>query len=499
MLWANSQAKKTVVMNLGALAGSLLDIPAQYQGIEITGLTADSRHVENGFLFAAFSGTNTDGARFVEDAVHRGAGAILISEAATLESDLPVPVLKVSAPRSIFAKMAATFYSRQPSCIVAITGTNGKTSVASFVRQIWQAAGHRAASLGTVGLVTPKRRVPGALTTPDPVTLHKLLAELDGEGVTHLALEASSHGLQQQRLDGVVMQAGAFTNISRDHMDYHKDFEDYRLQKSKLFSSVLSAGNTAVVDLREDESDFMRETALNNGLEVLTIGTEAADIRILDITEGQADQSIRLRFRERDYRTTLPLIGRFQVANALTAAGLCIATGVDAGLAFDAVSRLQGEIGRLEFVGQSRTGGRVFIDYAHTPDALGSALSALRPYVRGKLVVVFGCGGDRDQGKRSEMGRIASSEGDRVIVTDDNPRSENPAQIRSEIMGGTSGAVEIGDRHEAIATAISSLEAGDILLVAGKGHETGQIVGDKTLPFSDHEAVQEVLDRESRD
>ncbi|MGI9379890.1 MAG: UDP-N-acetylmuramoyl-L-alanyl-D-glutamate--2,6-diaminopimelate ligase [Methyloligellaceae bacterium] len=486
-------------MNLGTLAGSLLNIPDRNQGIEITGLTADSRRVEKGFLFAAFAGTHTDGARFVDDAVRNGAGAVLIADSDKTDFDLPVPVLRSNAPRSVFAKMAAQFYGQQPSCIVAITGTNGKTSVASFVRQIWQAAGHHAASLGTVGLVTPKRRISGALTTPDPVTLHKLLAEIHGEGVTHLALEASSHGLQQHRLDGVAMQAGAFTNISRDHMDYHKDFEDYRLQKSKLFSSVLGPGKFAVIDLRENEADFMRETAVNNELDVLSIGVEDADIQILEITEGQADQHIQVRFRGKDYQATLPLIGRFQVANALTAVGLCIATGVEPGEAFQAVSRLQGEIGRLEFVGRQQEGGRVFIDYAHTPDALGSALSALRPYVQGKLVVVFGCGGDRDQGKRSEMGRIATSQADRIIVTDDNPRSENPAQIRSEILHGTSGAIEIGDRRAAIEAAISELEAGDILLIAGKGHETGQIVGDKTLPFSDHEAVQEVLNGDSGD
>jgi UDP-N-acetylmuramoyl-L-alanyl-D-glutamate--2,6-diaminopimelate ligase len=372
--------------------------------------------------------------------------------------------------------------------IAAVTGTSGKTSVAAFTRQIWAALGEQAASIGTVGVVAPNKEIYGSLTTPDPVDLHATLAALADEGVTHLALEASSHGLDQHRLDGVRFAAAGFTNITRDHLDYHPTFEAYLAAKLILFDRLLPAGAAAVIHSDHPHADKVIAAAAARGLRVMTAGATGRDLHLTASAIDGFSQTIVVEHGGKPYRIRLPLVGGFQVDNALISAGLAIATGSDAARALPALEGLQGAKGRLELVGQY-AGAPIFVDYAHKPDALAKALDALRPYAQRRLVVVFGAGGDRDKGKRPLMGAIAAEKADVVIVTDDNPRSEEPAAIRREILAAAPGAIEIGDRHEAISRAIAGLGEGDVLVVAGKGHETGQIVGGKTLPFSDHAAV----------
>jgi UDP-N-acetylmuramoyl-L-alanyl-D-glutamate--2,6-diaminopimelate ligase len=398
----------------------------------------------------------------------------------------------VQNARRALALAAAKFFSRQPGTIAAVTGTSGKTSVAAFTRQIWAALGLPAASIGTVGVVSPKGETYGSLTTPDPVELHRTLDELAGEGVTHLALEASSHGLDQHRLDGVRIAAGAFTNLSRDHLDYHPTIEAYLAAKLRLFSDLIVDGGTAVIDVDDCYAGQVVEAATKRGLKVMTVGEHGDGIKLVGGTIDGFAQVVTLAHGGRNYKIKLPLVGGFQVQNAAVAAGLAIATGSEPAGVFAALEKLIGAKGRLEHVG-TYNGAPIFIDYAHKPDALAKALQALRPYASGKLVVVFGAGGDRDTGKRPIMGRIASENADRVIVTDDNPRSENASAIRAAILLAARGADEIGDRAQAIRTAIADLKTGDVLLIAGKGHETGQIIGDRIVPFSDHEAVAEAL------
>ncbi|MGE0062241.1 MAG: UDP-N-acetylmuramoyl-L-alanyl-D-glutamate--2,6-diaminopimelate ligase [Xanthobacteraceae bacterium] len=466
-------------------------VDARWQDVEIAGLAADSRTVGRGFLFVAIPGVKADGAAFARAAVNAGAVAIAAEKPV---ADLPANVIfiPVKNARRALALAAAAFYPRQPATIAAVTGTSGKTSVAAFARQIWTALGHEAASIGTVGVVSPKGEVYGSLTTPDPIALHKTIDELAGEGVTHLVLEASSHGLDQHRLDGVRVTAGGFTNLSRDHLDYHPTVEDYFNAKLRLFTALVAPDGAAVVSADSDYAARVVAAAKARGLKVVTVGARGEAIRLTgDVVEGFA-QVLQLAHAGKNYTVRLPLVGAFQVENALVAAGLVIVSGGDPAKTFAALEKLEGAKGRLELAG-NRNGAPVFIDYAHKPDALAKALEALRPYARGKLVVVFGCGGDRDKGKRPLMGEIAVKNADRVIVTDDNPRSENPAQIRAEIMAAAPGATEIGDRAQAIRAAVAGLKAGDVLLVAGKGHETGQIVGDRVLPFSDHEAVAAAL------
>src|SRR5205807_2312380 len=392
-----------------------------FAALDVTGVSADSRTVKPGDLFVAVAGSNDDGLNFVSQALASGAAAIMAERPPATPLPEAVAFVKVADARRAVALTAAKFFSRQPEVIAAVTGTSGKTSVAAFTRQIWTALGHAAASIGTVGLVSPKREVYGSLTTPDPVELHRSLDQLAREGVTHLAIEASSHGLDQRRLDGVHVAAGGFTNLSRDHLDYHPTLEAYLAAKLRLFEHLIEPGGAAVI-----------------------------------------------------------------------AAGLVIATGGEPSATFAALAHLNGAKGRLELVGE-RGGAPIFVDYAHKPDALAKALTALRPYVSGHLIVVFGCGGDRDAGKRPIMGAVAAKLADRVVVTDDNPRSESPAAIRAAILAAASGALEIGDRREAIRTSIAGLRGGDVLLIAGKGHETGQIIGKQVLPFSDHEAVAAAL------
>ncbi len=443
-------------------------------------------------LFAALPGTKADGMAFVEQAQHQGAVAILAGRNADGGS-VSVPVLRADEPRRALALIAARFYGVQPSTIAAVTGTNGKTSVASFLRQIWAAIGHDSASLGTVGIVTKRGETPLAHTTPDPVSLHRHLAGLASEGITHLALEASSHGLDQHRLDGVRISAGAFTNITRDHLDYHPTFEQYLDAKLRLFRELLEPGAGAVIDADSPGASEAIAAARSSGLRILTIGRSGESIALKAVRREGFNQRLTLEFRDRDFTVNLPLAGAFQVSNALVAAGLAIALGEDADRVFAALSTLQGAKGRLEYCGETKDGAPVFVDYAHTPDALIKALQALRPYVTRRLHLVFGCGGDRDTGKRPVMGRAAVSFADAVYVTDDNPRSEGPSSIRRQIMADAQGAIEIGNRAEAIQTAVAALRKGDVLLVAGKGHETGQIIGQTVIPFSDQDAVATAL------
>lgn len=475
-------------------------LPVSASGLKISGLTADSRNVEPGFLFAALKGARTDGSLFAPGAVEAGAVALLCAKDAEqqLRATIPesVAVIAAEEPRQVFAKMAARFFGAQPDVVVAVTGTAGKTSVAHFVRQIFQSAGHPAASLGTLGTIKPDGISYGGLTTPDPVALHRELAELEAEGINHAALEASSHGLDQFRLDGVRLTAAAFTNLGRDHMDYHATIEDYLCAKLRLFEDLLPDGGTVVVDPAEKYADRVLDVAGRRGLPVFTVGETGRDLKLTGIRAVGAGQELTLQTARGEYKITLPLIGRFQVSNALIAAGLAIAAGTDSGLVLRSLENLKGAPGRLELAGRTASGGLVFVDYAHKPDALDNALAALKPFATGKLSVVVGAGGDRDPGKRELMGAAASRNADLVIVTDDNPRSEDPAVIRKAVMSGAPQAIEIGDRFDAIAEGIHRLNAGDILCVAGKGHETGQIVGDTVIPFSDHEAVQHAISLE---
>ncbi len=464
---------------------------AQLAGIDIAGITADSRKVKPGFLFFAIAGAKADGAHFAKQAAAHGAVAVAAEQR---PDGLPANVVfvPVGNARRALAMAAAKFFARQPATIAAVTGTSGKTSVAAFTRQIWAALGLEAASIGTIGVVSPRGEQYGSLTTPDPVELHRTLDALAGDGVTHLALEASSHGLDQHRLDGVRIAAGGFTNLSRDHLDYHQTIEDYLAAKLRLFTELVAPNGTAVIDVDDCYAGQVIEAAKKRGLKVMTVGVGGDDIKL---TDGKIDgfaQVISIAHAGKTYKVKLPLVGAFQVQNAAVAAGLAIATGSQPARVFAALETLQGAKGRLELAG-NKNGAPIFIDYAHKPDALKKALEALRPYASGKLIVVFGAGGDRDAGKRPIMGRIAKENADRVIVTDDNPRSEQPAAIRAAILAAAPGATEIGDRGEAIRAGIAMLQTGDVLLIAGKGHETGQIVGDRILQFSDHDAVAAAL------
>jgi UDP-N-acetylmuramoyl-L-alanyl-D-glutamate--2,6-diaminopimelate ligase len=484
----------------GASAGRTLgtlfpdaDLPAGAGTLDIAGITADSRAVRPGFLFAALPGTKADGMSYAAAAVEAGAMAVLAEHAPATALPAGVAVIVVADARAALARAAARFYPRQPACLVAITGTNGKTSVVSFLRQIWAACGHAAASMGTVGLVGPRGAEPGSLTTPDPVSLHETLDRLAGDGVTHLALEASSHGLVQHRLDGLRLGAGGFTNLTRDHLDYHGSFEDYRAAKMMLFEQLLPPGAAAVICADGAESAHFVDAARRRGLALTTVGTADADLALLEATPEGFGQRLTVRWGGRAHVVNLPLPGTFQAENALVAAGLAIAAGDDAGDVLGALESLEGASGRLEAVA-APDGALVVVDYAHTPDALANALGALRPYATGRLIAVFGAGGDRDPGKRPLMGAAVAAGADLAIVTDDNPRSEDPAAIRRQILAAAPGARDIGDRAEAIATAMAELRPGDVLLIAGKGHESGQIVGGRTLPFSDQATVRAVLE-----
>jgi UDP-N-acetylmuramoyl-L-alanyl-D-glutamate--2,6-diaminopimelate ligase len=481
-------------MKLRDLFSDDATIEARAAAVNVKGLAADSRMVKPGDVFFALAGHKTDGARFIDAAIAAGAVAVATDHAP--QDDHRVSFVKTPNPRRALALAAARFYPRQPATIAAVTGTSGKTSVAAFARQIWLRLGHASASIGTIGLVSEKRTVYGSLTTPDPIALHRQLDEIARDGVTHLAFEASSHGLDQYRLDGVRISAGGFTNLTRDHMDYHPDVAHYLAAKLRLFNDLVMAGGTAVISADHETSQTVIDAARARGLRIVTVGSKAdgagEGIRLVEADIDGFAQKLALEHRGRKVRVRLPLVGEFQIENALVAAGLAIGTGSDANEVFSSLEHLEGAKGRLERVGE-RDGAPIFVDYAHKPDALAKALQALRPYAKRKLVVVFGAGGDRDAGKRPLMGAIASENADTIIVTDDNPRSENPDAIRAAILSAARGAREIGDRTAAIRAAIDALEPGDALLIAGKGHETGQIVGDRVLPFSDHDAVASAL------
>ena len=470
---------------------------APLNNLEITGITADSRQVRPGFLFAALKGVQTDGRRFAAEAVAKGAAAILTDDPAALDLDATqrarLAVVADPNPQRRLALAASRFYPARPGTIAAVTGTNGKTSVAHFAREIWQALGHRSASLGTLGWVVGDERHAGALTTPDPVALHRTLSDLAGCGVDCAVIEASSHGLAQYRLDGLSFAAAAFTNLTRDHLDYHGDMESYRAAKDRLFTALLAPGGAAVFNADSPEYARLSALARRRGHKVIAYGiSDAADLRLMSRMPRRDGQQVGLALYGEAHDTELKLIGDFQVLNVLAALGLALATDCDPARAIAALPALTTVPGRMQLVGEI-DGAAVFVDYAHTPDALATVLGAARPHAERRLVVVFGAGGDRDTGKRPLMGRVASEKADLVYVTDDNPRTENATAIRRAILAAAPGAIEIGDRREAIGAAIAALRPGDVLVVAGKGHESGQIVGRETLPFDDVVVAREAI------
>jgi UDP-N-acetylmuramoyl-L-alanyl-D-glutamate--2,6-diaminopimelate ligase len=484
-------------MLLSSLIDADVEAPAEAERIEVLGVSSDSRQVRLGFVFVALAGSKADGARFIAEAVAKGAVAVVAGADADVgapEIAGAVPVLRTADPRRALALMAARFYNAQPETVVAVTGTSGKTSVADFTRQIFSALGHKSASLGTIGLISPDGDVYGSLTTPDPVALHQTLARLAKDGITHLAFEASSHGLDQHRLDGVRLKAAAFTNLGRDHLDYHPTMEAYFTAKLRLFRELLPQDGIAVVNADSAEAAAVIAAAGPFGRRVMTVGRAGEDLKLQRLGREGFAQRMLVACEGRVFDVRLPLLGEYQASNALVAAGLAIAAGESAGRVLPALQGLKGVKGRLEIVGEAR-GALAVVDYAHKPEALAAVLEALRPFATGRLICVMGCGGDRDKGKRPIMGAIAVDKADVVIVTDDNPRTEDPATIRAEILAGTSGAREIGDRAQAIATGVAMLEEGDVLVVAGKGHETGQLVGAEILPFSDHDEVRAALGR----
>ncbi|QDL90510.1 UDP-N-acetylmuramoyl-L-alanyl-D-glutamate--2,6-diaminopimelate ligase [Paroceanicella profunda] len=463
-------------------------------GTRVTGLSVDSRQVRPGHLFAALPGARVHGAEFIPYALRMEAGAVLTDGAgAAMAGRLNVPVIIHPDPRLALARASAAWFGAQPKVMTAVTGTNGKTSVASFTRQIWQHMGLRAVNFGTAG-VEGAVQAPLSHTTPEPVTLHRLIARLAGEGVTHAAMEASSHGLEQRRLDGVRLTAAAFTNLTRDHLDYHPSVEAYTAAKLGLFDRVLPVGATAVLNLDDAAASLFRLVAIGRGQRVIGVGcAEAAELRLIGTAFESHGQVIRFGWQGREHVARLALVGGFQAANALVAAALAIGCGAEAEAVFAALPALTGVRGRMELAGTRANGAAIYVDFAHTPDALATALAALRPHCTGRLVCVFGAGGDRDPGKRPLMGAAVAAGADLAIVTDDNPRSEDPATIRAAILAAAPGATEIGDRAEAILTGVDALGPDDLLLIAGKGHEAGQIVGGEVYPFDDGEQARAAI------
>jgi len=456
----------------------------------ITGLTLDSRAVKPGYLFAALPGLTVNGRDYVPQAIAKGAVAILTD--APLP-DVDIPVLVHVDPAGELSRLAARFYPEQPGFIAAVTGTNGKSSTVDFLRQIWRKAGFEAASLGTLGVARGSNVTETGYTTPDAVALHRSLDELARDGVTHLAMEASSHGLKQKRMHGARVSLAAFTNLTQDHLDYHPDFDDYFVSKMKLFLELTPPGSPAIINVDSDWGAQVADLSRERGLIVTTVGWSGADWRVLEITPRAASQSIRVQINGQTHVIELPLVGEFQTANAIGAAAMAVASGVDQALAIEAIGELTGVAGRLEEAARTHDGVPVLVDFAHTPDGLDKLIRSVRPHTRGRIIIVFGCGGDRDPTKRAPMGKIAAKLADVVIVTDDNPRSEDPATVRAAIMTGCPDAQEIGDRLDAIRTAVAEAKAGDTILLAGKGHETGQKIGDRVLPFDDGEAARRVV------
>lgn len=481
-------------MKLGALAEGASFSLGSGSELQITGFAIDHRKVAPGTVFGAFQGATVNGEDFIPAAIAAGAVAVVARPEAEVSGAVHIAH---ENPRLVFAQLAAQFFAPMPETIVAVTGTNGKTSTVELTRQIWRMAGYHAASIGTLGITTADESVATGLTTPDVVTFLANLSGLAREGVTHVAFEASSHGLSQYRSEGPRVAAAAFTNLSRDHLDYHKDMDDYFAAKMRLFDEVVAADGTAVVWLDDAWSQRAVDHVQRRGVRLLSVGqgADAAGLRLISRTPGQLGQVLEIEFAGRGQKLNLPLIGAYQAANALVAAGLVIATGGAPTQVFDALTRLQPVRGRLERAAISRSGAPVYIDYAHTPDALEAAIAALRPHCTGRLIVVFGAGGDRDAGKRAPMGSVVAEQADLGIVTDDNPRGEDPATIRSQVLAGGKGLREVADRRAAIAAAIAEAESRDIVLVAGKGHETGQIMGAgeacRILPFDDVAVARE--------
>ena len=478
-------------MRLTELAPDMMSLDPIMRDTEISGITADSRQVEPGFLFAALpsatENSDTDGRNFINEALARGATAILAPDGTTIdapEGDV-TRLITDENPRWRLAQFASRFYAHQPDTIVGVTGTNGKSSVAGFTRQIWACLDYKSGSMGTLGLDADGFDAGPSQTTPDPVSLHATLSDLADAGVDHLALEASSHGLDQYRLDGVKFSAAAFTNLSRDHLDYHKSEAAYLDAKLRLFRFLLPAEGAAILNADSAYFDAVAEVCRASGHRVRSFGVQTSDIHIADIAALPDGLRLCVTMRNQSFETRLNLVGSFQAHNVLAALGLAVETGADLCDAFGTLSHLRGVRGRMERIGILENTAQVYVDYAHTPDALKTALSAIRPHASGRLHVVFGAGGDRDAGKRPLMGRVAANLADQMIVTDDNPRHEDPSTIRQQVLADCPGAVEIADRAEAIAAGISALQAGDILVIAGKGHETGQIVGTTAHPFDD--------------
>ena len=489
-------------MRLGALANSAGFALSDGGETHVTGFAIDNRKVAPGTVFGAFQGTRFNGEDFIPAAVEAGAVAVVARPEAGVSGAIHIAN---EEPRRAFAKLAAAFFTPMPEHIVAVTGTNGKTSCVEMTRQIWRMCGERAASIGTLGVTTPDESVSTGLTTPDIVTFLSNMSGLAREGVSHVAFEASSHGLDQFRNEGVCVSAAAFTNFSRDHLDYHKSMEAYFEAKMRLFDEVLEPGAAAVIWLDEQDDQWTTKAiarATERGLKVLTTGPRGSFIKLLSRIPTQLGQMLEIEHEGTIRTIKLPLIGAYQAANALTSCALTIATGASPNQAFDAASRLQPVRGRLERAVITAQGAPVYVDYAHTPDALEAAIEALKPHVEGRLITVFGAGGDRDQGKRAEMGAAVAKGSELVIVTDDNPRGEDPAAIRAAVLVGAPGAREVADRRDAIAEAIRQADAKDIVLVAGKGHEQGQEIGSgdnmRILPFDDVQVARECAAAEAQ-
>ncbi|GAA4028343.1 UDP-N-acetylmuramoyl-L-alanyl-D-glutamate--2,6-diaminopimelate ligase [Sphingomonas rosea] len=467
----------------------LSDLLGTPQTGEVSGFALDHRKVSAGTVFGAFEGAVRNGEDFIPQAIAAGAVAVVARPEARVEGAVHIADPE---PRRRFAELAARFYAPFPEVMVAVTGTNGKTSCVEMTRQLWRMAGQRSASVGTLGVTTADDQVKTGLTTPDIVTFLSNVAGLKKLGISHVAFEASSHGLDQYRSEGLPVAAAAFTNFSRDHLDYHGTMEAYFEAKMRLFDEVVADDGAAVVWTGDPKSGDVIERARRRGLRLLTVGPGGETIDLKARSASPLGQTLTLGVDGKDHQLKLPLIGAYQAANVLVSAGLVLATGGDWKRTFTGMGRLSPVRGRLERAVITRAGAPVYIDYAHTPDALEAAIAALRPHVEGRLITVFGAGGDRDEGKRPEMGRAAATGSDLVIVTDDNPRTEDPAAIRKAVLAGAPGAREIGDRREAIAAAVAEAREGDIVLLAGKGHETVQLVGDRSLPFDDAQVAREV-------
>jgi UDP-N-acetylmuramoyl-L-alanyl-D-glutamate--2,6-diaminopimelate ligase len=475
-------------MTLGDLLGLSPEHPSSH--IEISGLSSDSRKTQPGDLFAALTGTLKDGRLFVEQAIAAGAVAILAEDGLPESS---VPIIAVENARDALSRAAARFYPRQPETVVAITGTNGKSSTVDFLRQIWTHAGRAAASVGTLGAIGPKGRIDLGFTTPDPISLHATLQGLADDGITHIAMESSSHALDQRRMHGVRLAAGGFSNLTQDHLDYHVTMEGYREAKLRLFTDLLAPGQPAIVNADAVEAQAFEDGAKAKGLDLKLVGWRGDYLKIVELWPKPASQRVDLRFENKTYPVEIPLIGEFQALNAVMAAAFALSLGEEPKAVFEGLSALKTVKGRMEHIGGTAEGAHVFVDYAHTPDGLDVLLRAARPHAPGRIILVFGCGGDRDKTKRPLMGALGAKHADIVIVTDDNPRTEDAAAIRKEVLVGCPDALEIGDRGEAIRKGVGLLEKGDCLLIAGKGHETGQLVNGTILPFSDQETAAQAL------